>query len=222
MKMTLDEFITCYEELGKMPEENIHHILIAAGVNGYTLKKSPIRNAHMAIAATSLPNHSRVVADIFQEAIKRGAETIANRPWVSWNADGYEESEDAVDGWYNMISEMQGHINKTRRTNAEWVIRFSNVGWQNKTGITTLTAPSVEALLDKILPSTELSLEVWKSDPLKDNEWYHLRVTAYHQDSPCGETYFIYKPTLKVYNEIVSGKSVKEALEKAKGIGTSS
>lgn len=220
MNMTLDEFQTCYRELGKISAQKIHNILVSNGVNGYYLETKPVRTAHQALAM-NFPKQERIAADIFQEAMKMGQDTIDRRAWLTWDPQGdYDDDPElagimAREDWEYVVSEMQKHIDNTRRTNHEWIIRYVNVGWQNKTGITTITAPNLVSLMGKIFPDTEYSFSVWRSDPKKDNEWYHLNIRLFHHDSPAGESYFIYKPTLKQYNEIRSGKALKEVLEKS-------
>ncbi len=222
MKMTLDEFKTCYEELTKLPEDKVKNILIMNGVDGYYLQNNPVKNAHQALAL-NFPKQDRIAADLLTEAMEKGKETIGRRAHYTWDtSDLYDENDPegsmimAQEHWDYVLSELQKHVSATKRSNKEWVIRFVNVGWRRQTGVTTVSADSVGQLFGKIFPNTEYSISVWKSDPRKDNEWYHFHVKLFHHDAPTGESYFIYKPTLKQYNEIRSGKALKTVLEQKK------
>lgn len=214
MNMTLDEFQVCFEHIMKITPERLQNILIMHGVSGSYINENCFCRHPLKVLMANFPDHKGLSAKILQEAMKLGQDYIDRRAWLTWDPNEEDDPVISEENWRFLIDECQRVVDQTKRSNKNWVVRYVNVGWQNKTGVTTLEADNFRGLLSKLLPDTDYTLSIWKQKPQQEDPWWHLHIRCFHHDSPTGESYFIYKPTLKQYNAIRSGQGLEKVLSK--------
>lgn len=66
-----------------------------------------------------------------------------------------------------------------------YLIKAKNLGWKNASGIKIESLDCTQDLYSKVLPNTDVTIDVFK-------EANAIRVKCYHHDSPTGEDYYIH------------------------------
>ena len=87
--------------------------------------------------------------------------------------------------WECFLDDVQTKLDEYNPDGRTWLIRGEQLGWQNRSGEMTVDESSSTKIFQKLLPNTEVTLEVFADD---DQETISIRCC--HHDSPTGEWYY--------------------------------
>jgi hypothetical protein len=105
----------------------------------------------------------------------------------------YRDSDIFQMAWDDMVESLTEAMNEIKAT-SYWYAEGRNLGWQARSGHAFIKAPDAKALLNGLLPKTDVTLKIFKTKR-------QLDFVVYHHDAPTGEFYTVRPATQKMIND---------------------
>ncbi len=107
------------------------------------------------------------------------------KPLLSWFPSDFEE-EDIEFEWEYLLEQLDELI-KEVNSEGYWLCKVRNFGWRKISGHAFLQFETGNELVQKVLPETECSFNVFRENNI-------IKIQNFHHDSPTGNEHYILTP----------------------------